>query len=321
MTLHSRDTFCNTPDGLAIHTSFRAARLQTSSLLLVFLALGVVTSSVRAQTLIHSDSLAQADGKISTARPTLNFKLYRGYLIVVAGSVGGLKNLHCIVDTSTSPSIADRRLVEKLGMRQQSESVSVPGGIVGAGRAVLTDVQVGPISAKSLPVVALDLSDLGRELGTDIDMLIGLDVLAQSSFTIDYRARRILFGAPPTLPLTVPMESDPPLVSVMASLDGRVSRLLVNTGFPDLMLEDMVGERIQNVKLDEARLAINAAGRELVCKRGMVRSVRLGEIDLGGQPAVSVKRGKKEFDGSLPITARFREVAFDFEHHMLGIRR
>jgi hypothetical protein len=240
---------------------------------------------------------------------------------MVAGSVGGLKNLHFIVDTSTSPSIADRRLVEKLGIREQSESVSVTGGIVGAGRAVLTDVQVGPISAKSLPVLALDLSYLGNQLGTNIDMLIGLDILGQSSFSIDYGARRISFGAPPSLPLMLPMESGPPLVFVSAMLDGRASRLLVNTGFPDLMLEGAVGERIQNVRIDQSRLAINAAGGEVVCKRGTVRSVRLGEIDLGGQRAVLVNSWRKELDGSLPITARFKEVAFDFEHHMLGIRR
>src|SRR5262249_22243883 len=115
--------------------------------------------------------------------------------------------------------------------------------------------------------------------------------------------------------------SGPPLVFVSAMLDGRASRLLVNTGFPDLMLEGAVGERIENVNIDHSRLAINAAGGEVACKRGMVRSVRLGEIDLGEQPVVFVKRSSKELDGSLPITARFKEVAFDFEHHVLGIRR
>jgi hypothetical protein len=321
MKFHSRDILGNKPDVLVIHSSFRTAGWRTTSVLLAFLALELVTSPVRAQTPSRSDSLAQPDEKTSTTRSTLNFKLYRGYLIVVEGSVGELKNLHFVVDTSTSPSIADRRLVEKLGRRQDSGSVSVPGAIVGAGRAELRDVQVGPISAKSLSVLALDLSDLGRELGTRIDMLIGLDVLGQSSFSIDYRARHIIFGTPPSLPFSVPMESGPPLVSVMASLDGRDSRLLVNTGFPDFMLEDAAGERFKKVKIDQSTIAINAAGGEVVCKRGTLRSVRLGEIDLGGQPAVSINRGKKEFDGSLPINARFREVAFDFEHHMLGFRR
>ena len=321
MESYSRDAFRNKLDGLVVHKTFRAAGLGTSSVLLALIALALFSSSVLAQTSGRNDSRVQVDEKTSTVRPSLNFKLYRGYLIVVSGSVGGLKNLNFIVDTSTSPSIIDRRLVEKRGICQHSGSVSVPGEIVGAARAVLTDVQLGPISAKSLPVLALDLSYLGQELGTHIDMLIGLDVLGQSSFSIDYRSKRIFFGAPPTLPLTVPMDSGPPLVSVTASLDGRASRLLVNTGFPDFMLEDAFGERIQNVKIDQSRLAINAAGGELVCKRGIVRSVRLGEMDLGEQAAVSVRRGRKDFDGSLRITARFKEVAFDFEHHMLGIRK
>jgi hypothetical protein len=321
MEVHSRDAFRNWLDGLVIHELFRAIGLGARGVVLALLALELVISSVRAQAPMNSDNLAQVDGKLSTARPTLGFKLYRGYLMVVTGSVGGLKNLHFIVDTSASPSIADRRLVEKLAMRQQPESVSVTGEIVGAGRAVLPDVQVGPVSAKFLPVLTLDLSYLARELGTHIDMLIGLDVLAQSSFSIDYEARRIFFGSPPSLPLTLRMESGPPLLLVLAMVDGRASRLLVNTGFPDLMLEVAIGERIQNVKNDQARLAINAAGGEVVCKRGMVRSVRLGEIDFGKQSAVFVNRGRNAFDGSLPITGRFREVTFDFEHHMLGIQR
>jgi len=317
MAFLSLDILLNKRDRLVTYKSVRAASLGITSLLLALFALELFISSVRAQMPMRGE----IDEKTSTSRPSLSFKLYRGYLIVVTGSVGGFKNLHFIVDTSASPSIIDRSLVERHGICQHSESVSVPGEVVGAARAVLTDVQVGPISAKSLPVLALDLSYLGQELGTRIDMLIGLDILGQSSFSIDYRAKRIFFGAPPTLPLTVPMDSGPPLVGVTTLLDGRASRLLVNTGFPDLMLEEAVGERIQNVKIDQSRLAINAAGGEVVCKRGMVRSVRLGEIDLGEQPAVAVRRGRKEFDGSLPITARFKEVAFDFENHVIGIRR
>ena len=320
MKCHSRDFFRKKLQHLIRNTLLRAG-LRTSRLLLALLALGVVTASMRAQTPIRTDNLALADGKTSTARTSLNFKLYRGYLIMVEGSVGELKNLHFIVDTSSSPSIADRRLVAKLGILQQSESVSVPGGIVGAGRAVLRDVRVGPLSARSLPVLSLDLSYLGKELGINVDMLLGLDLLGQSSFSIDYRARSIFFGQPPSLPLALPMESEPPLVFVTVMLDGRPSRLLVNTGFPDLMLEGTGGERIQNVNIDQTRLAMNAAGSEVVCKRGTVRSVRLGAMDLGEQPAVFVNRSSKELDGSLPITARFKEVAFDFKHQVLGIRR
>src|SRR5262249_19384982 len=135
------------------------------------------------------------------------------------------------------------------------------------------------------------------------------------------RAKCIFFGEPPSLPLMLPMESGPPLVSVLAMLDGQASRLLINTGSPDLMLEGAVGERIQSVEIDQSRLCVNVTRVEVVCTRGMVGSVRLGQIDLGGQSAFFLNRWTKELDGSLPITARFKEVAFDFEHHMLGIRR
>jgi predicted aspartyl protease len=301
--------------------------MKNSWLPVAVMALSLVASLGRAQTPTGDDVHGQLAGNRSTPRPRLDFKLYRGYLIVVSGSVGGLRNLHFVVDTGTSSSIADRRLVEKLGVRQRPGSVLVPGQIVGqivgAAPAVLTDVQVGPISAKSLPVLALDLSYLGRELGIHIDMLIGLDLLGQSSFTIDYEAKRIRFGSPPSLPLTLPMQSGPPRVTVPAQVNGERLRMLVITGSPAFMIQianDPNGNpTIQNIDFGHAKVVMNIAGGQTVLRRVTVQSVRLGDAELGPQPAFLVDW--KMFEGTLPIPGRFKEVAFDFEHKMLGLRR
>ncbi len=296
--------------------------LRVSRMSFALLALGLVASLGRAQTPTGDDVPGQLAGNTPVPRPSLDFKLHRGYLIVVSGSVSGLKNLHFLVDTAASKSIAATRLVERLGAHQHPGTLCVPGETVSVGQAVLTDLRAGPLSAKSLSVSALDLASVEQALGTHIDMLIGLDLLGQSSFSIDYETKRILFGPPPALPLMIPMQSGPPLVSVTAQLDGRPVRLLVNTSVPALSLHAPDGEATtREVNMDQANLAINVAGGWLVSERVSVQSVRLGDVELGRQPAFLVTERRKEFDGSLPIPGHFKEVAFDFEHHLLGLRR
>src|SRR5215471_9913055 len=242
----------------ATRTLTKTTRLRVNRMLFALLALGLVATLGGAQTAPGDDVHGQLAGNKSTPRPSLDFKLYRGHLIVVSGSVGGLKNLHFLVDTAASKSIAARRLVERLGAHQHPGTLQVPGETVGVGLAVLTDLRAGPLSAKSLSVAAMDLASVEQALGTHIDMLIGLDLLGQSSFSIDYESKRILLGRPPALPLMIPMQSGPPWVSVTAQVDGRPLRLLVSTAVPALSLYAPNGETAtREVEMDQTNLNVN----------------------------------------------------------------
>ena len=52
------------------------------------------------------------------------FKLYRGYVIVVRGTIGGLKNLNFLVDTGAVPSVVDAHIAQKLHLRGQAGRVA-----------------------------------------------------------------------------------------------------------------------------------------------------------------------------------------------------
>jgi len=308
---------------LSILAAIRVSGLKTcrasGTVLLAFL---VLASMGQAQTESASDMATKAGRGTTPQGSSMDFKLYHGYLVVVPGSVGGLKNLHFLVDTGARESIADRRLVEKLGKQQQTGSIRLLSETVSAKRAVLRDIQAGPLSAKSLSIVAVDLSSLKRSVGTDIDMLIGLDFMGQSSFTIDYLTRRITFGSPDAFPSNIPMDSGPPFVTVTANLDGQPVRLVVNTAAPALLLYAPDGvEPIRTAKIDEASHANDIAGGWIVSKAVIFHSVRLAEVELGQQPAFMIKAAVNAFNGSLPIPGTFSAVAFDFEHHVLGFRK
>ena len=81
-------------------------------------------------------------------------------------------------------------------------------------RVVLPSLLLGPIRAESLPVLTEDLSFLQKALGYKVDAIVGLDVLRKSSFTIDYRAKEMLFGPVESLTFSAPFETDPPIVTV-----------------------------------------------------------------------------------------------------------
>ena len=122
------------------------------------------------------------------------FKLYRGYVIVVRGSIGALKNLNFIVDTGAVPSVLDARIARKLHLRGQPSRIDLPTKTLATERVTVPDVTLGPSHVGKLSVIVQDLSFVEEAWGIRVDAMIGFDLLGQSPFTIDYELKTIVFG-------------------------------------------------------------------------------------------------------------------------------
>jgi hypothetical protein len=72
-------------------------------------------------------------------------------------------------------------------------------------------MQIGPFDAGQVPATVGDLSYLGR---AGVDAIVGLDVLARTSFRIDYAARRLVFAGNGRESSTAPLEVVWPFVTV-----------------------------------------------------------------------------------------------------------
>jgi hypothetical protein len=131
---------------------------------------------------------------------TVKFSLYRGYLIVAAGSASPLTDLNFVLDTGASSTILDKRLALKLHLDELPTSVAVLDGRVQAGKAIVRSLEFGPLHRDNFPVLIQDLSFLEKALSVRVDAVIGLDALGQSTFVVDYTSREIRFG-PPVLQL------------------------------------------------------------------------------------------------------------------------
>jgi len=192
---------------------------------------------------LASPSLASAADRpdfvpaIRDSGSTVPFDLLKGYGIVVRGSAGTLKDLNLFLDTGTIHSTFDSRIASKLNLSDEVPAgLATLGGHVQAESAILPSLEFGPVRLSSLRIFTADLTSFHRVLGVPIDAIIGLDVLGQSPFVIDYGARVIRFGTFPALPNSLPLRLDQGLAVFDAEIDRKPVHLLLDTGASSFVL-------------------------------------------------------------------------------------
>lgn len=260
-------------------------------------------------------------------------RLHRNFLIVVPCSVGNQAGLTAIIDTGTTETILDTRVVKRLSLATWADSVTALTTDAAVRGVYIPDLQLGPIRVKKLEGIAIDLAAMSRELGVRADVVIGMDVLRQSNFLIDYDRRVMRFGFAAPMAYGIPLEPGARLVRISSNVLGHSVRLQVDTGFNGLLL---YGTRLkwleryssgQVLDARETHGGMRVAGVE---QRSSVRSVGLGRVEVGNWRAsrvgVSVLDGAprgfdgfdQAFDGLIgPRMLGSKRVAFDFDSRML----
>ena len=114
--------------------------------------------------------------------PEVPFDLYQHHLVVTKGSIGPLKNLSLLIDTGTIPSMIDVRVARKLQLQAEPSTLVAFGQSVAIQSTVLNGFRIGALETGPVPAGVSDLSYLE---GVRIDAIVGLDVLARTSFRID----------------------------------------------------------------------------------------------------------------------------------------
>jgi len=248
------------------------------------------------------------------------FTLYRGYLVVVEGQIGNLQRQHFLIDTGSSPSIIDQRLARKLGLHGASRDLTLFNQNVSAEAVLLPDVQLGPLHRQNVQVMVSDFSKVDRGIGTQVDAVIGLDVLGESSFTIDYQKRRIVFHASHER-YSAPFTPGNQFIGIDLHAGNRRLHLLLDTGTPQLILFE---KALHDLDYDPTQAI--ASGQNLsgtvVYHKVVLPNVRLGTKDVGPQAAsvvASQQNADAGFDGLIGIfVLRPKRLSFDFDHQILG---
>jgi len=289
-------------------------------------------ASLAVLSLFCNPCLAQSNSGVVPAetKPVSNdsielpIQLYRDYLVVVEGSIGNLEKLAFIIDTGAYPSMIDQRIATTLGLIERDGTVGLVNQSIQTKLATLPIIGVGFARVENVPVLVQDLSSLEKTLGRRIDAVVGLDVLGKTSFSINYRTKRLRFGAMERTRSTVSFETGPAFVTVEAQLHDRTVRLLVDTGASALMLFQ---SRLKNpISLRAGRLAkaTNVGGyfqRQAV----LIPDMHLGKENLGPQRGFVVadqRDNGRDFDGVLSVRGLYlEEIGFDFENHEISWKK
>jgi hypothetical protein len=266
---------------------------------------------------------AWGSGKLERgANTSVGFQLYRDYLIIAKGSVGPLKGLNFLLDTGANTTVLDPRLARRLHLDTTPTGVAVLSGCVKGGIATAPSVQFGPVRKDGVRVLVEDLSFIQDSLPFRIDAIVGLDVLGQSAFVIDYASREIRFGPAPAMPDSVPLQMKDGLAFVDAVVNHTSVRLLVDTAAPSMVIFDELPES-----------GLNGGGEQPSAKkigdfdRARTReiSLRLGEVEFGRESAFVVANRRDaghNFDGMMsPVGAGITRVAVDVGRGRLAFAR
>jgi predicted aspartyl protease len=248
------------------------------------------------------------------------FELYRDYLIVVRGSADTVKGLNFLLDTGASPTVLDPRVARKLHLEVTATDIAILNGNVQGGRSTVPSLELGSLRRDNLPVLIEDLSFLQQALPAQIDGIVGLDVLGQSAFVVDYASREIRFGPTPSMPFSIPLQIRDGLAIVKATVNHATVHLLLDTGAPSLIVfEETPGPQVySNGSPRATSKTIGASERKQV----RLNSFTLGDKDFGHQPAFVIPNYRDaghDFDGLMsPAALGITRVAIDLSRGTLA---
>ena len=227
------------------------------------------------------------------------FSLVNGHLITVQGSIHG-RVVRLMIDTGSSHTIVNKRAVKKLRLKPRRQTVRVTawGSTRTTQTVVLRDLRMGPIQA-TLLCPTMELSSSG------VDAIIGLDLLSQRDFTIDYETKTVQFEARLPFESAVEFEARTGSLIIPMRIEGTDIRLMLDTGAPTIVL---YGNRTRGLVMVEPSL------RQAVGSR--FRNVRFGSVRLGPMKW-------RDVDAMVLKTLVTEESGYDgmFGFHSLEIKR
>jgi predicted aspartyl protease len=243
--------------------------------------------------------------------------VYDGGAIVVQVTIASSGPYRFLLDTGSTHSAISTRLARQLRTVVTSQTTMVtPAGAATRNVTLLRGLQVGDMQPVSVSAMVLPDDALSR--GKGADGLLGQDVLAGRTYTIDYKRRVLVWHDKTTDHLTghrilLTRVNGLPFVS-LSGVRGAYgpARLVADSGADALVLFAAAGSAIRSSAPMETGVLRTSAGVQLG------QRILLDELDLGGfmlrrQSALLIPGREANGllgDGLLPLHL-FGRVTFD----------
>ncbi len=262
--------------------------------------------------------------------------LHRSGHVTVRVTAGGVGPFRFLVDTGSSASSVFEHLANRLQLvaAWRTEVVAAVGTEL-RGVAPLGPLRVGQVEVPDIHATLLTHQER-RNVGLDVDGILGQDFLARFHYTIDYRKGRLIWEDAPERGDTRP--EDTPLASTRVRLIASGGRSVIElpqgiAGEPPLRFVPDTGASTLVVFERSSALPVaiiadhrsaEAASLLATRKTKMMRllELKVGDLTLRNQPAVILTRSIDEFDvdGLLPLHM-FSRVSFRHRDGVLILSR
>ncbi len=258
-----------------------------------------------------------ADPQDSSAS-TLPFELFDGHIILAQlPMVGAQDSLSVMIDTGASHSVINRKAAKRIKAARLGGAAVKAGAFDGASEMERVIVRGLRFAGRTLTIACYS-----AELPWDrVDLMLGLDVLRNQDFRIDYEARQITFAPQSNLAQETSFEFEEGLLLVNVEIGQEAYRLSIDSGAPLTSLrKDRCGASVKSLK--GTRAALRRLGGT-----SDVQTVNLPEMRIGGRRLDSVtalilsdgKETESVRDGVIgPKSLGFKAVQFDFAHNRMG---
>ncbi len=245
----------------------------------------------------------------------LPLKIYRNFLVVAEGQIGGVPGRqNFVLDSGTSPSVINIRLATQLGLRTTTSSTLALGTQVSAQASTIPEIDLGPIRASFVPVLVKDLSRLESDMGIPIAGIIGMDVLSKSDFLLDYDKKEIDFGGISHEGIPVRFDARAGIAVAEVTIGGKHVRMLVDTGSELVVL---LGGNFRESGWPALRNT-SQSGASIADQKMRVQKFSAPDISLGekhfskGTAYFAPGSADPVFDGLLGVRALgFRSLSYD----------
>ena len=288
----------------------RGRALSTAAILIAFTVAG------------SGSSAAKEIGSAKRQKTEIPFDLYNRNLVIVKATVGSVKNVNFILDTGTNPTAINQVVADSLNLRGKAALLQTLNGTIQVQSVTLPRIEIGPLHVDSITGVVEDLSFLERKLGIHLGGIAGLDILRSSSFAIDYRRKKIIFGPIAASKKAVHFETQIPYLSVKAKIAGQEVRLIVDSGTGGLLVyRTRLRTAPEELHVDpNGSIYTPASGGTHVRWLSSEVSLESGGLGIRNVAIADVDSDPQDdFDGLFGlVTMGFRRVSFDFENGLFA---
>lgn len=132
------------------------------------------------------------------------FEFYKNEIIIQV-QINGKGPFNMMLDTGTDPSAIDLATAKEIGLKLNSTGHQGSGSGASVNLAYQTKlplVDVGPLQAKNINALAIDLSKISERIGKPIHGILGQSLLNKRIVQIDYPKRIVRFYSKTPFPKT-----------------------------------------------------------------------------------------------------------------------